>query len=199
MVKCQCAISTAGGRPAIMPGVGLSFRFAAAADVPAIVSVVESAYRGDVSRTGWTTEADLLDGQRTDPEAVAATVAAPDSVVLLAETDGMLAGCCHLERRAAAEVYFGMFAVRPGSQGQGWGAQILAEAERLASDEWHAAQLVMTVIGQRDDLIAWYERRGFRRTGESKPFPYGDERFGIPKRPDLSFVVLAKPLASDGS
>lgn len=182
-----------------MRGVGLSFRFAAPADVPAIVSVVESAYRGDASRAGWTTEADLLDGQRTDADAVSAMLAAPDSVVLLAETDGLLAGCCHLERRPAADVYFGMFAIRPGSQGQGWGRQVLAEAERLAAAKWHAARVVMTVIAQRDDLIAWYERRGYRRTGESRPFPYGDERFGIPRRPDLSFVVLAKPVASDGS
>jgi ribosomal protein S18 acetylase RimI-like enzyme len=179
--------------------VGLSFRFAAAADVPAIVSVVESAYRGEASRVGWTTEADLLDGQRTDVEAVSAMMAAPDSVVLLAETDGVLAGCCHLERRPADDVYFGMFAIRPGSQGQGWGRQVLAEAERLAAEEWNAARVVMTVIAQRDDLIAWYERRGYRRTGESRPFPYDDERFGIPRRPDLRFVVLAKPLASDGS
>jgi ribosomal protein S18 acetylase RimI-like enzyme len=179
--------------------VDLTFRFAAEADVPAIVSVVESAYRGDASRAGWTTEADLLDGQRTDAEAVSAVLAAPDSVVLLAETDGMLAGCCHLERRLADEVYFGMFAVRPGSQGQGWGAQILAEAERLARDEWRAATVVMTVIGQRTDLIAWYERRGYRRTGEERPFPYGDERFGVPRRPDLSFVVLAKSLSTADS
>jgi ribosomal protein S18 acetylase RimI-like enzyme len=182
-----------------MRGVGLSFRFATPADVPAIVSVVESAYRGDASRAGWTTEADLLDGQRTDAAAVSAMLAPPASVVLLAEYNGLLAACCHLEQRPAAEVYFGMFAVRPGSQGQGWGRQVLAEAERLARHEWHAARVVMTVIAQRADLIAWYQRRGYHRTGESRPFPYGDERFGIPRRADLSFIVLAKPLASDGS
>jgi ribosomal protein S18 acetylase RimI-like enzyme len=182
-----------------MRGVELTFRFAAAADVPAIVGVVESAYRGEASRAGWTTEADLLDGQRTDADAVSAMVAAHDGVVLLAEADGLLAGCCHLERRPGPEVYFGMFAIRPGSQGQGWGRQVLAEAERLARDEWQAARVVMTVIAQRADLIAWYERRGYRRTGESRPFPYGDERFGVPRRPDLSFIVLAKPLANGGS
>jgi ribosomal protein S18 acetylase RimI-like enzyme len=89
-----------------------------------------------------------------------------------------------------------MFSVRPGQQGRGWGREILAEAERLARDEWGANTMVMTVLAQRLDLIAWYERRGYRPTGESQPFPYGNPRFGIPKRPDLSFVVLAKALAA---
>ena len=88
-----------------------------------------------------------------------------------------------------------MFAVRPGSQGQGWGGQILAEAERLAREEWSAGTMVMSVLAQRPDLVAWYERRGYRRTGETTPFPYGNERSGVPKRPDLSFAILAKPLA----
>ena len=97
--------------------------------------------------------------------------------------------------RPPAEVYFGMFSVRPGRQGQGWGRQILAEAERLARDDWGATTMVLSVLAPRGELIAWYERRGYRRTGESRPFPYGNARYGIPKRPDLSFVVLAKPLA----
>jgi ribosomal protein S18 acetylase RimI-like enzyme len=88
-----------------------------------------------------------------------------------------------------------MFSVRPGRQGRGLGREILAEAERLARDDWGARTMVLTVLAQRGELIAWYERRGYRRTGESKPFPYDDVRSGIPKRPDLSFVVLAKSLA----
>jgi ribosomal protein S18 acetylase RimI-like enzyme len=91
-----------------------------------------------------------------------------------------------------------MFAVRPGSQGQGWGGQILAEAERLARDEWSASTMAMSVLAQRADLIAWYERRGYRRTGETTPFPYGNARFGVPKRPDLGFAILAKPLPGTG-
>lgn len=173
----------------------LTFRLAGARDVPAIVSLVESAYRGDASRAGWTTEADLLDGQRTDAAAVSAVVRSPGSAMLVAEAGGMLAGCCQLERRPEGRAYFGMFAVQPGRQGQGWGRAILAEAERLARDDWGARSMVLTVICQRLDLIAWYERRGYTRTGGRRPFPYGDERFGIPKRPDLSFVELAKPLA----
>jgi ribosomal protein S18 acetylase RimI-like enzyme len=174
--------------------VALRFRLAESRDVGAIVDLVESAYRGDASRAGWTTEADLLDGQRTDTEAVSAIVDARGSTMLVAEADGHLAGCCQLERRPGGVVYFGMFAVRPGSQGRGRGQEILAEAERLAREEQGAGTMVMTVLAQRLDLIAWYQRRGYRLTGRSRPFPYGDERFGIPRRPDLSFVELAKRL-----
>jgi len=176
----------------------LVFRFARGGDVPGIADLVESAYRGESSREGWTTEADLLDGQRTDAEAISAVIAGPGSVMLLAEAGGKLVGCCQLERRPEATAYFGMFAVRPGGQGRGWGGQILAEAERLARDEWAASTMVMSVLAQRRDLIAWYERRGYRRTGETTPFPYGNERFGVPKRPDLSFAILAKPLPETG-
>jgi ribosomal protein S18 acetylase RimI-like enzyme len=144
------------------------------------VGLVDSAYRGDTSRAGWTTEADLLDGPRTDIETVSAVVDAPGSAMLLAETDGHLAGCCQLERRPGGEVYFGMFAVRPGLQSRGRGQEILAEAEQLAREEWGAVIMVMTVLAQRRDLIAWYQRRGYRLTGRGGPYPYGDERFGIP-------------------
>lgn len=175
----------------------LTFRRATETDVPAIVTLVESAYRGDLSRAGWTTEADLLDGQRTDVAAVTAILRAAGSTMLLAEAAGQLVACCHLEQRGAAEAYFGMFFVQPGGQGQGVGRQVLAEAERIARDEWAATTMAMTVLAQRAELIAWYERRGYRRTGERRPFPYGDERYGIPRRPDLVFDVLAKPLAPE--
>jgi ribosomal protein S18 acetylase RimI-like enzyme len=172
----------------------LTFRFAEHGDIPAIVDLVESAYRGDASRAGWTTEADLLDGQRTDADAVAEIVVSDGRVMLLAEADGVLAGCCLLERRPPHAAYFGMFSVRPAAQGQGWGRQILAEAERLAREKWGAATMVMTVLEPRRDLIGWYERRGYRPTGESRPFPYGNARYGLPRRPDLSFIVLEKSL-----
>ncbi|HZX71704.1 MAG TPA: GNAT family N-acetyltransferase [Rhodanobacter sp.] len=167
------------------------FRPAVAADVPAIVALVESAYRGESGLRGWTTESHLLDGQRTDAADVAALIARPHSHVLLAERDGRLKASCHLERQGPA-AYFGMFAVDPGEQGSGLGKQVLAEAERMARDEWHCHAMRMTVIVQREELIAWYERRGYRRTGEYQPFPYGDERFGIPRRDDLRFEVLLK-------
>jgi ribosomal protein S18 acetylase RimI-like enzyme len=171
----------------------LAFRRATSTDIPALVELVESAYRGDASRVGWTTEADLLDGQRTDPETLAATLARPDTVLLVAERDGLLLACCVLERRPEG-AYFGMFSVRPNQQGAGIGRAVLAEAERFAGAEWGVGEMEMTVIVQREDLIAWYERRGFRRTGEMSPFPYGDERFGLPKRDDLAFERLVKAL-----
>jgi ribosomal protein S18 acetylase RimI-like enzyme len=171
------------------------FRDALPRDVPAIVALVESAYRGEPSRAGWTTEADLLDGQRTDAEAVSEIIAGVDSRMMLACSDSRsLLACCQLERRDGGVCYFGMFAVSPTLQGGGVGRAMLAEAERFAREDWHATTMAMTVITQRDDLIAWYERRGYTRTGERRPFPHGDDRFGLPRRSDLAFEVLSKDL-----
>ncbi|MEU3071255.1 GNAT family N-acetyltransferase [Streptomyces sp. NPDC006906] len=171
----------------------LTFRDANEADVPALVALIESAYRGDSSRTGWTTEADILQGQRTDEQGVRDVVDAPASRLLAVERGGELVACCQLEHRGDA-AYFGMFAVRPGLQGGGLGKLIIAEAERTAKEGWGVGEMHMTVISVREDLIAWYERRGYRRTGSLTPFPYGDERFGIPQRDDLAFELLVKSI-----
>ncbi|MGG7575138.1 GNAT family N-acetyltransferase [Streptomyces sirii] len=176
-----------------MPTSELTFRTALEADIPGLVELIESAYRGDASRVGWTTEADLLEGQRTDPEGVAAVVRNETGRLLIAERDGELVACCQLEHRGD-HAYFGMFAVRPKLQGGGLGKIIIAEAERTAQETWGSGEMRMTVIRQREDLIAWYERRGYQRTGELSPFPYGDERFGVPRRADLEFELLVKPL-----
>jgi len=170
-----------------------SFRRADAGDVAAIVALVESAYRGEASRAGWTTEADLLDGRRTGPDEIAALLADPHSVLLLAHAGDALVASAHLQQRGDS-AYFGMFAVAPGRQGRGLGRAVLAEAERIARDEWGCSAMRMTVIVQRDALIDWYLRRGYARTGEYAPFPYGDARFGIPRRDDLRFETLAKSL-----
>ncbi|WP_055702978.1 GNAT family N-acetyltransferase [Streptomyces silaceus] len=179
---------------ALRPAPGeLTFRDATAADIDALVTLVESAYRGDSSRAGWTTEADILEGQRTDPQEVAAVIEKAGSRLLAVERDGELVACCQLEHRGD-HAYFGMFAVSPALQGAGLGKVIIAEAERIARETWDATEMRMTVINAREDLIAWYERRGYRRTGESTPFPYGNERFGIPQRDGLRFELLVKEL-----
>jgi ribosomal protein S18 acetylase RimI-like enzyme len=172
----------------------LSFRLASLDHVDAVVALVESAYRGETSRAGWTTEADLLDGQRTDAGQVSDIVRAKESVVLLAEHDGTVAACCELRHWGCDVAYFGLFAVRPGLQGRGVGRALIREAERRAVERWRVTSMRMTVIRQRTELIAWYERLGYAATGEIVPFPYGDHRFGLPRRDDLEFIVLARTL-----
>lgn len=169
------------------------FRAAGTADIDAVVTLVEAAYRGDSGRRGWTTESDLLDGRRTDTAGVTELIGGPHSRVLLAEHDGVLRACCHVACQDDSG-YFGMFAVDPTLQGGGIGKAVLAEAERIVREEWRGRQMRMTVIVQRAELIAWYQRRGYHRTGEYRPFPYGDERFGVPRRDDLRFEWLAKDL-----
>ena len=171
----------------------LAFRAATDADIPSLVSLVTSAYRGDVSKQGWTTEADMLDGQRIDADVLRHDIARPRSRIVLAERRGELLACAHVAEEDGAG-YFGMFAVRPDLQGGGVGKAVMAETERVVREEWTLPAIRMTVIDIRDELIAFYERRGYVRTGIKKPFPYGDERFGIPKRDDLRFEVLEKPL-----
>ncbi len=171
----------------------LTTRPATDADVDAVVALVESAYRGDASRAGWTTEADLIAGQRTDAAMVRELLASPGTVLLLAHDDGELVACCQVEDRGD-ETYVGMLSVRPGRQGGGIGASLLSAVEGLARDRGSAA-LRLTVIAQRAELIEWYERRGFARTDAREPFPYGDERFGRPLRDDLEFLVMRKELA----
>lgn len=170
-----------------------AFRAATADDAPAIVALVESAYRGESSRAGWTTEADLLDGQRTDLDDVLGLVRDPSSRVVLALRDDDLVGCANLRREDGAG-YFGMFSVRPTLQGQRIGDALLRECERIARDEWRLPSMRMSVIWSRAELIAWYRRRGYVESGERKPFPYGDPRFGLPRRDDLAFIVLHKAL-----
>ena len=172
----------------------LRFRDATEADLEALLALVTSAYRGDASRVGWTTDADLLDGERIDRDVLLADMRQPRSRVLLAERGDELLACAHVAELGGGG-YFGMFAVRPERQGGGLGKSVLAEAERVVREEWNLPVIRMTVIDVRDELIAWYQRRGYHRTGIVKPFPYGDARFGIPRRDDLRFEVLEKTFA----
>jgi GNAT superfamily N-acetyltransferase len=171
------------------------FRFAGSDDVAAVVALVQSAYRGDTSRAGWTYEADLVAGQRLDADMLASILDDPATEVLLAEHDRLVA-CCQLGRPGAdGTASLGLFAVDPGRQGGGLGRRVLAEATRVAAG-WGATSLAIEVIDLRHELIAWYGRRGFAPTGEIRPFPYGDERFGVPLRDDLRFMVLAAPVGT---
>lgn len=175
----------------------MMLRVAGASDIPALHALVESSYRGDSAKQGWTHEADLLGGQRTDAETLAEIVADPDQSILLAEQDGKLIGCVLVSDKGVREgrrfAYLGMLTVSPALQGGGLGRSLIAAAEDHARG-FGADVMEMTVIRQRRELIDWYVRRGYADTGREEPFPLDDPRFGLPKRGDLVFVVLAKPL-----
>lgn len=161
------------------------------ADTPQLVQLVNSAYRGDSSRKGWTTEADLLDGIRTDDAGMNDMMKQRDAVILKCTNQREhLLGCVFLQK-LNGQLYLGMLTVSPQLQGGGIGKQLL-----LASEDYGRKvgchSIVMTVISVRHELIAWYERNGFHLTPEKRPFP-NDPRFGIPKQP-LEFVVMEKKL-----
>lgn len=172
-----------------------TIRDATAADIPALHALIESAYRGEASRVGWTTEADLLDGQRTDPDDLAAILADSGQAMLTAWTDDTLVGCILIAGRGEGVGYFGMLSVSPTLQSAGLGRRLVAAAEAAMADRFGARRVRIQVFPQRDTLMAWYERLGYRATGETAPFPYGDPRFGLPRREDLHFVVMEKALA----
>ena len=165
-------------------------------DLEAVAELVNSAYRGESSRQGWTTEADYLDGQRTDAETLGRALAAdPGAFILTLRDDaaGPLLGTAWLEPAREGAWYLGMLTVRPDLQARQLGRTVLAGAEAAAAARG-ATRIVLTVVHIRDTLIGWYERRGYRLTGEVRPFPYGDESLGIPRRDDLAFVVMEKVL-----
>jgi ribosomal protein S18 acetylase RimI-like enzyme len=170
---------------------------ATAQDLPAVADLVNSAYRGETSRQGWTTEADYIDGQRTDAGVLAADLEAkPEArlLVLRDAPDGELVGSVWLEPTEQPETwYLGMLTVRPDLQDRRLGRGLLEEAEAAAA-ALGARRIRMTVVGIRDTLIAWYQRRGYALTGEARPFPYEEPSIGAARRRDLDFVVLEKPL-----
>ena len=160
-------------------------------DIPALVKLVNSAYRGESSKKGWTTEADLLDGSRTDAADLLAVLQnTTDRILKCCDASNRIIACVHLQEQKQ-KIYLGMLTVSPELQAGGIGKLLLAAAEQYAKDR-QAESIMMTVISVRKELIEWYERKGYKRTGETKPFPH-DPRFGIPKQ-ELVFVVLEKKL-----
>jgi len=177
---------------AVIESPRLVFRTAEPADAADIVTLVNSAYRGESSRAGWTTEADLLDGQRTDLDEISDILADPDSAIMLCHAGNELVSSAHLQKHDG-KAYFGMFAVKPEIQNTGIGKRFMNAAEAFVQSAWQCRSMVMTVITLRQSLIAFYERRGYRRTGQLKPFP-NLEKFGIPKVDGLQLEVLEKAL-----
>lgn len=162
------------------------------ADIPALHALIESAYRGDSARRGWTHEADLLDGQRTDRDSLAAMLADPAQTILLLRDSATLVGCVAIANRGEGTAYLGMLTVDPARQAGGIGRRLIMAAEAHARAGFAATRVEMTVIALRTDLVAYYVRRGYAPTGERRPFPLDDPRFGRPRRDDLDFVVLAR-------
>jgi len=164
-------------------------------DAGQIADLVNSAYRGEISRQGWTTEADLLAGRRTDTDEIEQLIATDDSMFLLCKVEAQLIGSVHLQKQAG-QVYLGMLAVSPPLQGRGVGKQLLFAAEQAAQRIWAVNKLVMSVIDSRSELIAFYERSGYRRTGTNKAFPLKPELW-TPKITDLRMEILEKILPAD--
>lgn len=173
---------------------GLTTRAGTLDDLPALHRLIERAYRGETAKVGWTNEADLLDGQRTDVEELTAILTDPARIMLVGEDEGAMVACLQLFDEGGGTAYLGMLSVEPERQAGGVGRSMIAAAETEATTRFGARTMRMTVIRQRPELIAWYERRGYSLTGETEPFPLSDERFGLPRRQDLEFVVLQKGL-----
>ncbi|GAB5482531.1 MAG: GNAT family N-acetyltransferase [Parasphingorhabdus sp.] len=172
----------------------MTIRAAQEQDIPTLHKLVESAYRGDSAKRGWTHEADLLGGQRTDLAALQEMMADVSQVILLAMNGAAIAGCVQLMRVKDGLAYLGLLTVDPDRQAGGLGKILLNASEKYVAENWQANAIEMAVIRQRADLIAYYERRGYAQTGEKRPFPLDDPRYGLPKTQELEFVVLRKEI-----
>ena len=175
----------------MLRNVGLSE--ATAEELEALARFVNLAYRGASAREGWTHEADLLDGQRTDPALLAEMIVPPSAILLDRDDRGAIRACVQVGVRRAGVYYLGMLAVDPAQQGGGAGRAIVAAVEARARAAG-CATIELTVLHLRDTLIGWYERLGYRRTGAVEPFPYGEDRYGEPRRGDLTLVLMEKRL-----
>lgn len=177
--------------------MSVTFRPAVEADIPAAHALIESAYRGESAKAGWTHEADLLGGQRTDHAALADIINDAKQTLILAEDGEGLIGCVVVADKGARAgeriAYLGMLTVKPTLQAGGLGRRLIETAEAHARG-FAAGVMEMTVISRRIELAEWYKRRGYADTARRKPFPLDDPRFGLPRTRDLEFIVLAKRL-----
>jgi GNAT superfamily N-acetyltransferase len=164
---------------------------ATAADIPDLVSFVNGVYRGEASRQGWTTEAHLLDGPRIDAGSLQDMLDAEGAVLLMGRNEaGELVGSVYLQKQGAV-MYLGMLSVDATRQGAGLGKYLLRAADTYAREQG-CSKMKITVISVRTELLAWYERHGYQRTGETVPFP-DNPKFGVPRQP-LELLVLEKAL-----
>jgi N-acetylglutamate synthase-like GNAT family acetyltransferase len=171
----------------------IHIRHADHTDIDALVALVESAYRGDSSRQGWTSEADLIGGQRTSPHEM--TTLLDGGEILVAETGREIVGCCHLSRIDEQTVHFGTFAVNPLAQGGGLGRRLFAAAEEEAALHFQATEIVIEVVAQQVALKEWYDRLGFSLTGRSLPFPAAADGAGPTLlRDDIHFLEMKKTI-----
>jgi ribosomal protein S18 acetylase RimI-like enzyme len=156
-------------------------------DVPQLMQLVNNAYRGEQAKKGWTHEADLIDGTlRTDEATLKNLLQDPAAVVLVYREAGRLAGCVYLQKQDQV-LYLGMLSVSPEIQAQGIGKKLLKAAEEHARKN-SCIRIEMTVISVRDELIAWYERHGYYKTGRTKPF-HEEKKFGVPRQPIFLLVM----------
>jgi ribosomal protein S18 acetylase RimI-like enzyme len=166
------------------------------ADYAAIVDLANLAFRGSGSIASWNIETGIIEGQRLNESLLREDLAAKPEAQLLTYRDdpeGALLGTVWLDKRKDDVWNLGLLTVRPDLQNRQLGRALLAAAEDFAKERG-GRRIRMTVVNVRDSLIAWYERRGYSLTGETQPFPYGDERYGKPLRDDLHFVVLEKDI-----
>ena len=158
-------------------------------DISSLNQLINSAYRGESSKKGWTTEANLLTGPRTTENELAALIANPINTILKFTANNAIIGCVLLIEKEQ-QLYLGMLTVSPELQNSGVGKRLLQQAE-IHAQKIGLPKIVMTVISVRDELIAWYKRNGYSDTGAREPFPASDVHITVVDKP-LEFIVLEK-------
>jgi len=174
---------------------GIAIQGARETDIQELHQLINSAYRGESSKIGWTTEADLLDGQRVDPTMLLEMIQTPDTQLLILKDQEYIQACVYLKKADSHSAYLGLLTVNPNIQNKGLGRILLEYSERWIPYTWKLPNIIMNVISTRSELIAWYERRGYAQTGKTSEFPMNDPKFGIPRTEKIIFTELSKTLS----